>query len=393
MRIFVAGLGVISCIGRDTEENFSSLVSGQHGIDALSDEYDPQMAGYPVGRVKVSNPELAAATGGGCRWPRAALLSLHAAKEALQGIHRSDQLRIGFFSATTVGGMDYSEKGWASWQRTGQIPLRGFVNHECGKVTELVADRLGINGFVTTVNTACSSSANSIVMAARLLKQGAIDVALAGGADAITVFTLNGFNTLLIYDTQLCRPFDAKRGGLNLGEGAGYLLLAGEKGLRMTGAEPVCELAGSANANDAFHQTASSPEGVGSFLAMSKALETGGVIPGHVDYINLHGTGTENNDASEATAIRRLFGDAIPPYSSTKGFTGHTLGASGGIEAVYACMAIRNRTIFPNIRFAEPLAEAGCVPVTETTRRDVHIAMSNSFGFGGNCTSLLFKRN
>ncbi len=392
MRIHVFGLGVISCIGKGIEENFNSLLAGRHGITGSSEDTDPFVEGYPVGRVKLSNDELAKLTGGGRKWPRAALLSLYAAHEAIQNIPVFNDLKTGFFSATTVGGMDYSEKGYAGWQRSGVPDPRGFINHECGKITELVADKLGINGFATTINTACSSSANSIILASRLIQKGVVDIALAGGTDAITAFTMNGFITLLIYDQQLCRPFDAARAGLNLGEGAGYLLLVSDKVAGKIYRDPLCEIAGFANANDAFHQTASSSEGIGSYLAMSNAVSMGGISVSDVDYINLHGTGTENNDASEATALKRLFNERIPPHSSTKSFTGHTLGASGGIEAVYTVLAINRSTLFPNIRFSSVIPEIDSSPLTMLTNKEIKYALSNSFGFGGNCTSLLFKK-
>lgn len=393
MKVFVAGMGVISCIGKGVEENFSSLISGKHGIDSMSEELDPLLPGFPVGRVHVSNKQLATETGGNSKWPRATLLSLFAIKEAMKGLNRFGNLRVGLISATTVGGMDLTENGYEAWQKTGQHNLRQFVNHECGKAAELVSDHLGINGFVTTINTACSSSANSIIMASRLIRQGIIDVAIAGGTDALTRFTINGFSTLLILDNQLCRPFNADRAGLNLGEGAGYILLAGEKAVDSESLSPVCELKGYANANDAFHQTASSPDGTGSFLAMSQALGMGGTNPSGIDYINLHGTGTSNNDASEATAIKRLFGETIPAHSSTKGFTGHTLGASGGIEAVYSALAIQRGTFFPNLRFSTPMPETGVSPIASVIKTEVRNVLSNSFGFGGNCSSLLFSKN
>jgi len=392
MKVFVAGIGVISCIGKGVEENFSSLISGKHGINSLSEEIDPTLQGFPVGRIPLSNSELATITGGSIKWPRTALLSLCAVQEALKELSFHRNLRVGFISATTVGGMDLTEKYYAALENGRHGNLHQVINHECGRATELVADFVGINGFVTTVNTACSSSANAIIMASRLIKQGVIDVAIAGGSDALTKFTLNGFNTLLILDNQLCRPFDAQRAGLNLGESAGYLLLAGEGALEKNGLTPICELKGYANANDAYHQTASSPNGVGSFLAMTKTLELGGIAPESVDYINLHGTGTANNDASEAAAIKRLFGESIPAHSSTKGFTGHTLAASGGIEAVYSTLAIHRNTLFPNLRFSTPIPEIGIAPVTAVTRKNIHNVLSNSFGFGGNCSSLLLSK-
>ena len=231
------------------------------------------------------------------------------------------------------------------------------MNHECGSITEIVADKLNINSYTTTISTACSSSANSIMLAARLIKAGILDVAIAGGVDALTKFTLNGFNTLLILDNEYCKPFDENRNGLNLGEGAGYVVLVSEKVASTLNKEMYCELKGYANANDAYHQTASSPDGKGSYLAMQGALKEANLSTENIDYINLHGTGTNNNDLAEGTAIERLFNPRYPKMSSTKSFTGHTLGASGGIEAVFSALSVKYDYVYPNFRLQTPIKE------------------------------------
>jgi 3-oxoacyl-[acyl-carrier-protein] synthase-1 len=228
---------------------------------------------------------------------------------------------------------------------------------------------------------------------ARLLKNNMVDVIIAGGTDALTRFTLNGFNTLMILDQQACRPFDDTRTGLNLGEGAGYIVMVSDTIATKMDIKPWCKLTGYANANDAYHQTASSPDGTGSFLAMQHAMEMAGIATTDVDYINLHGTGTLNNDLSEGTAIQRLFGTAVPPSSSTKSFTGHTLGASGGIEAVFAAMAVKEGYLYPNARFSNKMKELSFTPVkTFSEGNAINNVMSNSFGFGGNCSSLIFSK-
>jgi 3-oxoacyl-[acyl-carrier-protein] synthase-1 len=229
--------------------------------------------------------------------------------------------------------------------------------------------------------------------ASRLIRNGVLDVAVAGGVDSLTRFTLNGFNSLMILDKEPCKPFDANRNGLNLGEGAGFLLLVSEKVLKQESLQSLCEVTGYGNTNDAFHQTASSPEGRGSYLAMEAALQMSKLKTSDIDYINLHGTGTKNNDSSEGSAIQRLFGDSVPHLSSTKSFTGHTLGASGGIEAVFSAMSIINACVFPNLRFNASMPEVGFSPVTQY-KGDMNIrhVMSNSFGFGGNCSSIIFSK-
>jgi 3-oxoacyl-[acyl-carrier-protein] synthase-1 len=178
-----------------------------------------------------------------------------------------------------------------------------------------------------------------------------------------------------------------------LGEGAGYIVLVSEKVAASLKKKPDVMLSGYCNANDAYHQTASSPDGTGSFLAMSGALKKSGLQPADIDYINLHGTGTLNNDLSEGTAIKRLFHPHYPKMSSTKGFTGHTLGASGGIEAVFSVLSLLYSIIYPNLRLQTPMKELPFIPVTDFIKNaPVKHVLTNSFGFGGNCSSLIFSK-
>lgn len=395
-RIFIAGTGIISAIGNNVVENLASLEREEAGIGEMKTLHSVHRTKLPVAEVKMSNGQLATLAGLPVKTPRAALLSTIAAKEALQNaaIKNFNELRTGFISANTVGGMDKTESFFETYIKDSQAGrLRDIVSHECGAITELVAEKLGIKEFVSTINTACSSSANAIFLAARLIRQEVLDVAVAGGTDALTRFTLNGFNTLMIVDRQYCQPFDENRRGLNLGEGAGYIVLISEKIANTLPQLPPCVFSGSCNANDAYHQTASSPDGTGSYLAMKGALEKSGLQPADIDYINLHGTGTQNNDMAEGTAIQSLFHGYYPPMSSTKSFTGHTLGASGGIEAVFSVLALQHGLIYPNLRLQTPMKNFPFVP-EKHFRKGVPVrhVLSNSFGFGGNCSSLIFSK-
>jgi 3-oxoacyl-(acyl-carrier-protein) synthase len=392
---FVAGLGVISAIGNNTGSNFQSLSLEHAGIGPMQWLDSIYKEELPVGEVKCSNEELGFLTGVLQNIPRTALLSMIAAREALTdaGWTKDLSARTGFISANTVGGMDKTENFFKPFSKNASGGrLADVVHHECGDVTELVAEYLGIRHFVSTVSTACSSSANAIFTGARMIRAGLLDFVLVGGADALTRFTLNGFNTLMILDSELCRPFDENRHGLNLGEGAAYLMLASEKGLKELGKKPYAIVSGYANANDAFHQTASSPEGTGSWLAMKGALDKAGLKASDIGYINLHGTGTQNNDIAEGTAIRLLFDPAFPKMSSTKAYTGHTLGASGAVEAVFSILALKHGVIFPNLRFQTQMKELPFRPVTQYLKdQPIQHVLSNSFGFGGNCSSLIFS--
>jgi 3-oxoacyl-[acyl-carrier-protein] synthase-1 len=394
--VFIAGAGVISGIGNNVAECLDALVKGQTGIDTIRYLETKHSGLLPVSEVKLSNDELAALSGFSPRVNRTAMLSMIAAKEAFDnsGIHYISGLRMGFVSANTVGGMDKSEHfftGFLADQSKGR--LRDIVNHECGRITALVAEKIGIRNYISTISTACSSSANAIMYGARLIKHNFLDAVIAGGTDAITKFTLNGFNTLMILDEQYCRPFDENRQGLNLGEGAGYVVLLSERAASLLKKNPVCALSGYCNANDAYHQTATSPEGEGPFMAMSGALTMGGLQAGNIGYINLHGTGTQNNDSSEAAAIKRLFHPLYPKMSSTKSFTGHTLGASAGIEAVFSALAVQQGLVYPNLRLKTPMTAFPFVPETAFSKDPgIRHVLSNSFGFGGNCSSLIFSK-
>jgi 3-oxoacyl-[acyl-carrier-protein] synthase-1 len=394
--VFVAGTGVISAIGNHVAECRTALENGRAGMGEMYYLNSVHRNRLPVAEVKMNNDELARLAGLPPIKSRTALLSLVAAREALQnaGIENIADLRTGFISANSVGGMDKTENFYTGFLAdNSKGKLRNVINHECGSVTELVASALGIKDYITTISTACSSSANAIFLGARLIRNNIIDVAVAGGADSLTRFTLNGFNTLMIVDEKLCQPFDENRRGLNLGEGAGYVVLVSEKVAQSLKNKPGIILSGYCNANDAYHQTASSPDGTGSYLAMSGALQRAGLKPSDIDYINLHGTGTQNNDIAEGTAIKRLFEPHYPKMSSTKTFTGHTLGASGGIEAVFSVLALQHGIIYPNLRLQTPMVDLPFVPEKELLKNmELKHVLSNSFGFGGNCSSLIFSK-
>jgi 3-oxoacyl-[acyl-carrier-protein] synthase-1 len=391
--VFIVSTGIISSIGKDTSSCLESLCNGTTGVGQAEILQTAWKDELPVAEVKLTNGDLAALTGMNAALPRTALLSAIAVQEALAPFAQlSRHYPIGFFSANTVGGMDLTETFYRDYAADKRFDIRAFMHHECGAVTSLVKDHFHLNGFNTTISTACSSSANSIMITAEMIRSGMIEVAIAGGADALCRFTLNGFNTLMILDKQPCQPFDQHRRGLNLGEGAGYLLLMSEKAMKETGTIPQAIVAGYANTNDAYHQTASSPEGRGNRLAMEEALRTAGLEPAAIDYINLHGTGTANNDSSEGAAIEKVFRETVPPASSTKGFTGHTLGAAAGVEAVFSTLAISEGLIFPNLRWATQMEDVAFRPVTALQQaQPIHHVLSNSFGFGGNCSSLIFS--
>lgn len=396
-RVFVTGYGIITSIGNGAKENFQSLISRKTGYGQLEILETVHRNEIPGCEIKYTDKQLAdlANVQISDGFTRTALLGFIAAREAIQmaGLSKGELKGAALLSATTTGGIRELEKYYYELQdRSQQGEFSSFIDTgNPGEHTEHIAELFGVRGYIGTVSTACSSSANTIMMGADLIKNGTVETAICGGAEALSKFTLNGFNTLLILDREQCRPFDKTRAGLNLGEGAAYLVLESEAAVKRTGKKVLAEVLGYGNTNDAFHQTASSPDGAGALQAMQAALDMAKVSPAMVSYVNAHGTATENNDLSEGLALEKLFSGNVPPFSSTKPYTGHTLAAAGGIEAVFCTMSFQNNVIFPSINFEHQMDELVISPqrdlVQNTTLRYI---LSNSFGFGGNASSLLF---
>ena len=347
-----------------------------------------------IGEVKLSNEQIIKLLGlPNEDYSRTTLLSLIAAKEAWGNNMHQANIRTGLISSTSIGGLDRTEKYYFESQKNKSSDTYKLMTHDNGRTTERIAVELGISGYIGTISTACSSGANAIMQGARLLEGNKLDRVIVGGSDPLALFDIKGFSSLNIYDRDICKPFDNARKGLNLGEGAGFLVLENEQSISITGHTPLCLLSGWNNSTDAFHQTASSENGKGAYLAMINALAKADIRSEKINYINAHGTGTGNNDLSESAAIKNVFGKNIPPFSSTKGFTGHTLAAAGAIEAVYCVQSIQTQSIFPNLNFSTPMKETGMVPETiYRSEVDVENVLSNSFGFGGNCTCLIFSK-
>lgn len=392
--IWITGAGIVSAIGMNRHEVLEALRNGRSGIGEMH-HLESIHREFPVGEVHAGDAELRARAGIEAGEPaiRTALLGMLALGEALDEakVEAGMLPKAAFLSGTTVGGMDQSERYYTDFL-TNDTRNAYIAMHDCGASTELIADRFGRFGFVATPSTACSSAMNAIIVGAEMIRSGQCDLVVAGGSECLTRFHLNGFNALMILDTQPCRPFDATRAGLNLGEGAAYVVLERAEAARRRGVEARALLEGYANACDAYHQTASSPDGEGAFRAMRGALAMADLDPARVDYINAHGTGTPNNDASESAAMLRLFGGHVPSFSSTKAFTGHTTSASGAIETVISILALEDQFLPVNLNWRTPM-ENGLVPVLDSRpQREIRHVLCNSFGFGGNDSSLLLTR-
>jgi 3-oxoacyl-(acyl-carrier-protein) synthase len=368
-RAFVTGLGAVCAPAANVPELMRALgspVSAFHGVTLFPVFGDA--ASLPVGEVAMESV------------PRTHALALHAAREAIGTGPLPDAIVLG----TTTGGIDATEEGLEH----GSTDPDRYRKHGLDTVAASLAAELGVRGPVITLSSACSSSAVAIAIARELVLAGLATRVLAGGADALCRLTFHGFRLLQLVAAGGARPLSADRTGMTLGEGAAFVVIESAP----AGSRPVlAEIAGSGLSCDAYHATKPHPEGLGAALAMSRALDDAQVSARSVDYVNLHGTGTVDNDASEVRAIRDVFGADLPSVSSTKGLTGHALGAAGAIEAVISVLAIARGIIPANVGFQMIDPVLGVEPVRRTERCAVRTVVSNSFGFGGNNASLVFR--
>jgi len=392
-RIGITGFGAISALGDQVPEQLDALRSGRSGI-RYPDPDDPELpAGKPVGIVRHSNASLKASLApAGTLQTRSSLLALQAFREAVTHAGLSPEA-IGdpgtaLIIGTTVGGMCLTDDLYldaSGNQRAGAVDIKAY---EYDFVAGAIRSTYGMRGRVATINTACSSSANAILLGARLLQAGLARRVIAGGVDALAKFAIYGFSSLRLVTDGPCRPFDAARSGLNLGEGAAFLVLEREED---AGPEKLrARLSGWGNSCDAHHPTSLSDQATGPIRAMEEALASAGLSPEEIGYLNAHGTATENNDLVESLAIRAVLGTGVP-FGSTKSYTGHTLGAAGALEAVFCLLALEGQCLFRSLHFDTPMDDPGLVPILRPESRAILHAMSNSFGFGGNCTSLVFS--
>lgn len=391
--IVITGAGIVSAIGIGKTETLDALRCQRTGIAPLH-YLKTAHREFPVGEVKLSDDEMKQRLGITSEpTTRTALMGMIAMDEALAQAGLQDRGdAVAFVNGTTVGGMDKSEQYYLDYLENDS--RNDYIRtHDCGATTELIARRYGqLFSMCTSISTACSSAANAIILGANLIRSGQTQIAVAGGSECITKFHLNGFNSLMILDHEQCRPFDDTRAGLNLGEGAAFLVIETLSSARQRGATVLAELSGYGNACDAFHQTASSDDGEGAFLAMQKALRMAGLQPQDIAYVNAHGTGTPNNDVSESQALKRLFGEQMPQVSSTKGMTGHTTSASGSVETTICLLALQHQIVPANYGWSKPMAD-GIVPAIDTTPlRPLCHVMCNSFGFGGNDSSIIISK-
>lgn len=393
--IYITGAGVFSAIGSDKTETFKALLNQTSGVKRVQ-YLQTAHTNLLVGEVKFSNDELREMflIPVSEAYIRSSLLGIHAVKEALHQAKLEDRfsLRVAFLSGVNVGGMDMAELFYSDFLNN-NLKNNYIELNDCGSCTEQIADYFGGFRTVSTIVTACSSSANTIMMGADMIKSGRADIVVAGGTECLSRYHINGFNTLMLLDKNVCQPFDRDRSGINLGEGAGYLVLESAQSAKNRGVKPIGKISGYFNACDAYHPTATSPNGLGPYLAMKGAIEDAGLLPEDIDYINAHGTGTPNNDLTEGIAVMKLFGDKIPPISSIKAYTGHTTSAAGCFEAAVSLIALEHNFLPVNINFKNKIEEHSFIPVTDSNPiSPLKHVLSNSFGFGGNNSSIILTK-
>lgn len=378
IRAFITGLGVVSPAGSGLEAQARALLESTAEQRPLAPLwlFEPGEAGpRPAGQVP---RELALV--GPSNWPRTHRLALAAAQQALEGADGPpDALVLG----VTTGGMPESEALLMAGERN---PVR-YRLHGAGTVAEQVARAVGCRGPAFSVSTACSSAAVALKVALELIRSGRFQRVLAGGVDGLCRMTYFGFSLLKLVDPAGCRPLARDRAGLSVSEGAAMLLL---QAAETPHPAVLAELLGGGLSCDAHHATAPHPEGLGALRAMRAALVDAGLPARRVDYVNLHGTGTPDNDAAEALAVRDLFDDRVPPVSSTKGVFGHPLAAAGALEAVVAVLALTRDFLPANTGLGELDPALGLEPVRQVRAAELHAVLSNSFGFGGNNAALVF---
>jgi 3-oxoacyl-[acyl-carrier-protein] synthase II len=324
-------------------------------------------------------------------------LALTAAAEAAADAHLTAQDRAvaALIVAAVGGGMLEGEAWYREDARTGQRSprIRVLRSYLPASHADAIGYRLGLGGPKETIIMACASGAASIAMGADLIRQGVVPLALVGGVDALTRICFMGFNALRLLDDAPCRPFDRERHGMFIGEAAAFMVLESLERCRARGGRVYGEFLGAGMTTDAHHVTAPHPEGEGMIQAMNLALDAAGVTASEIGYVNAHGTGTPQNDRVEALALSRVFREGGVLVSSTKSMVGHTMAAAGTVEAVATLLALQHSVIPPTatLRQLDPEVPFDCVPGVARPA-SIQVALSNSFGFGGQNVSLVFRK-
>lgn len=382
----ITGMGMIAATGSDLASSLASIAIGERHHGAVS--LFATALSYPVFEVRADLSAAALPSG-----QRTLALLLHAVDEALTAARAADLAgrRVGVCIGTTVASQLNDLAFYRAYRENGNPDLAPVERYLKGNPAEFVARRLNLTGPALTVVNACSSGTDAIGVALGWLHAGICDAVIAGGADELNLIPYAGFSSLGILNHSPCAPFDKNRQGLNLGEGAGVMLIEPRAAAASRGVSSPLFLAGYGIAADAYHLTAPSPEGIGLTAAISMALAEAGIGPEAVAFVNAHGTGTQDNDLVEGGVLARLFGSELK-FLSTKGYTGHTLGAAGGLEAVLTAAGLQEGWIPASAGFVAPDDAIPLTPVTARTAISGRYALSTSLAFGGNNAALVIGR-
>ncbi|WPZ19135.1 beta-ketoacyl-ACP synthase II [Geobacillus subterraneus] len=406
-RVVVTGMGAVTPLGNDVETTWKNIIAGQSGIDVVTRVNPDDFPAKVAAEVKDFDPASFMDRREARKMDRftqyAVAAALMAVKDAKLEINEQNAERVGVWIGSGIGGMETFEQQFEIFQQRGYRRVSPFFvpmmipDMAAGQVSII----LGAKGINSCTVTACATGANSIGDAFKVIQRGDADVMITGGAEApITKMSFAGFcaNTALSTNPDpktASRPFDKNRDGFVMGEGAGIIVLEELEHALRRGATIYAEIVGYGATADAYHITAPAPGGEGGVRAMRQALRDAGLQPKEIDYINAHGTSTEYNDKYETLAIKEVFGDHAYQLavSSTKSMTGHLLGATGAVEAIFSVLTIRDGVIPPTINYETPDPECDLdyVP-NEARKQDVRAVLSNSFGFGGHNATLIFKK-
>ena len=412
-RVVITGMGIVSPVGTGVEYAWKNLLDGKSGIRKVTEfdvsDISSQIAGFPVCGTNPGeyNPDSVIEPREQRKMEKTILYALVAADEAIKDAgldnYTGDKERIGVSVGSGVGGLSTISDTDSDMLKNGArfvspffVP-KSIINMPAG----YISIRYGFGGPNISMSTACATGAHSIGEGAEIVRRGDADIMICGGSEsAVCRIGMAGFAAMRALSTRnddpehASRPWDKDRDGFVIGEGAGILVLEEYEHAVARGAKIYAEVAGFGMTADAYHITAPAPEGVGGKRAMKIALEKAGLKPEDVDYVNAHGTSTGLGDLGELMAVKELFGNGKTCMSSTKSMTGHLLGAAGAIEAVFSALTIRDNIVPPTINLDNPIDEVGDFNLVphKAQKREINVALSNSFGFGGTNASLILKR-
>lgn len=392
--VFIDSYTATTCVGPGKQSLLAALQSGQSGLTPC--EFDQAKIDTWIGKVSsVDHPDNAlpaALSNYDCRNNRLAWLGLHQdgfLDSAKDIILRHGASRVGLFLGTSTSGIYETELAFRTINPNGSFAgsLNYSGSHSISSLASFVRELLGIEGPSFIISTACSSSAKVFAAAHRYIDLGLIDAAIVGGVDTLCLTTLSGFNSLQLTSKYPCKPYDAARDGISIGEAAAFCVVSNHRGQDKPHS---IELIGYGESSDAYHMSSPHPEGLGAQFAMRSALRSASIDTECIDYINLHGTATPSNDKAEGYAVNAVFGSKTP-CSSTKGITGHTLGAAGAVEAVVSFLALESQIIPGSVGTAQldPMLDLNYQLGSNSS--PITTVLSNSFGFGGSNCSLVFR--